>query len=71
MIARLIAWSARNLPETLHPSHRHALRPSVLWRNYRTVLAEPRFTLLTLIPTLNFAAFFIALSPGLRFTMPR
>ena len=43
----VLAWSARNLPETLHPSHRHVLRPGVLWRNYKNVLAEPRFTLLT------------------------
>ncbi len=55
----VLAWSTRYLPETLHPSHRHVLRPSVLWRNYAKVLAEPRFTMLTLIPTLNFAAFFI------------
>jgi len=55
----VLAWSTRNLPETLHPSHRHVLRPGVLWRNYKNVLAEPRFTMLTLIPTLNFAAFFI------------
>ena len=55
----VLVWSTRYLPETLHPSHRHLLRPSVLWRNYANVLAEPRFTMLTLIPTLNFAAFFI------------
>jgi MFS transporter, DHA1 family, multidrug resistance protein len=55
----VLVWSTRYLPETLHPSHRHALRPRVLFRNYSSVLAKPEFTLLSLIPTLNFAAFFI------------
>jgi DHA1 family bicyclomycin/chloramphenicol resistance-like MFS transporter len=55
----VLFWSTRYLPETLHPSHRHALRPRVLFRNYSSVLAKPEFTLLSLIPTLNFAAFFI------------
>ncbi len=55
----MLFWSAKFLPETLHPSHRHALRPRVLWRNYAKVIANPEFTMLSLIPTLNFAAFFI------------
>ena len=55
----ILAWSTRALPETLSPSQRHALRPRALWRNYTKVLANPGFTLLSLIPTLNFAAFFI------------
>jgi DHA1 family bicyclomycin/chloramphenicol resistance-like MFS transporter len=55
----LLVWSTRSLPETLPPSHRHALRPRVLWRNYTSVLANPEFTMLSLIPTLNFAAFFL------------
>jgi DHA1 family bicyclomycin/chloramphenicol resistance-like MFS transporter len=55
----MLVWSAKFLPETLHPSHRHALRPRVLWRNYAKVIANPEFTMLSLIPTLNFAAFFI------------
>ncbi len=55
----VLAWSTRYLAETLHPSHRHALRPRVLWRNYTSVLAKPEFTMLALIPTMNFAAFFI------------
>ncbi len=61
----VLVWSTRYLPETLHPSHRHALRPRVLWRNYASVLAKPEFTMLSLIPTLNFAAFFlyIAVAP--------
>jgi MFS transporter, DHA1 family, multidrug resistance protein len=55
----ILAWSTRYLPETLPVSHRQALRPRALWRNYANVLANPKFTMLTLIPTLNFAAFFI------------
>ncbi|HEY5307772.1 MAG TPA: MFS transporter [Casimicrobiaceae bacterium] len=55
----LLVWSSRSLPETLPPSHRHTLRPGVLWRNYTSVLAKPEFTMLSLIPTLNFAAFFL------------
>jgi len=49
----------RALPETLPPGHRHALRPRALWRNYRTVLAQPNFTLLALVPALNFCGFFL------------
>jgi DHA1 family bicyclomycin/chloramphenicol resistance-like MFS transporter len=61
----LLVWSTRSLPETLPPSHRHALRPRELWHNYTSVLAKPEFTMLSLIPTLNFAAFFlyIAVAP--------
>jgi DHA1 family bicyclomycin/chloramphenicol resistance-like MFS transporter len=55
----ILAWSMRSLPETLLPSQRHALRPRALWRNYAAVLRRPEFTMLSLIPTLNFAAFFI------------
>src|SRR4029078_595318 len=55
----VLAWATCKLPETLHPSHGHVLRPGVLWLNYKNLLAEPRCTMLTLIPTLNFAAFFI------------
>ena len=55
----VLVWSSRYLPETLQASHRHALRPRILWRNYASVLSEPGFTMLSLIPTLNFAAFFI------------
>jgi DHA1 family bicyclomycin/chloramphenicol resistance-like MFS transporter len=55
----ILAWSTRSLPETLLPSQRHALRPRALWRNYAAVLRRPEFTMLSLIPTLNFAAFFI------------
>jgi DHA1 family bicyclomycin/chloramphenicol resistance-like MFS transporter len=62
----LLAWTlvmlvlaARALPETLPPAHRHALRPAALWRNYRTVIGQPKFALLALVPSLNFCGFFI------------
>jgi len=58
-VLAVLAWATRYLPETLPPSQRHVLRPRALWRNYVNVLANPRFTMLSLIPTLNFAAFFI------------
>ena len=49
----------RALPETLPAAHRHPLHPRALWRNYRTVLTQPNFTLLALVPALNFCGFFI------------
>ena len=62
----LLAWTlamlvlaARALPETLPPAHRHALRPTALWRNYRAVIGQPKFALLALVPSLNFCGFFI------------
>lgn len=58
-VLAVLAWSTRSLPETLLPSHRHALRPRALWRNYRNVLSRAEFTMLSLIPTLNFAGFFL------------
>ena len=54
-----IAWTARHLPETLPPAARQPLHPRVLWRNYRAVLTHRDFLLLSFIPALNFAAFFI------------
>ena len=65
----MLAWTvamlllcARALPETLPPAHRHALHPRALWRNYHTVLAQPNFTLLALVPALNFCGFFLYIS---------
>lgn len=55
----MLYWAARSLPETLAVSQRQALRPRALWKNYTNVLAKPEFMLLSLIPTLNFAAIFI------------
>lgn len=54
-----ITWTARHLPETLPRAARQPLHPRVLWRNYRAVLTHRDFLLLSLIPALNFAAFFI------------
>jgi len=58
-VVAVLGWSAKYLPETLHPSHRHALRPRVLWRNYPNVLTKLEFLMLAMIPTLNFAGLFI------------
>jgi DHA1 family bicyclomycin/chloramphenicol resistance-like MFS transporter len=58
-VLAVMAWSVRYLPESLPKAQRHALRPGVLWRNYKSVLSRLEFMTLTLIPTLNFAAFFI------------
>jgi DHA1 family bicyclomycin/chloramphenicol resistance-like MFS transporter len=62
----MLAWTIamlmmciRALPETLPAAHRHALRPRALWRNYRAVLSQPNFSLLTLVPALNFCGFFL------------
>ena len=57
--AAVLVWAVRALPETLPSTMRQPLRPSVLWRNYRTVLSRSEFLLLASIPALNFAAFFI------------
>ncbi|MFO1414044.1 MAG: multidrug effflux MFS transporter [Burkholderiales bacterium] len=58
----MLALCARSLPETLPAAQRHPLRPGALWRNYRAVLGQPKFTLLALIPALNFCAFFVYIS---------
>jgi DHA1 family bicyclomycin/chloramphenicol resistance-like MFS transporter len=55
----VFAWCLRSLPETLPAAHRQPLHPRVLLRNYRAVLLRVDFLLLSAIPTLNFAAFFI------------
>ena len=57
--AALLAWCSRSLPETLPAALRQPLYPRALWRNYRTVFAQPKFVLLALIPGLNFCAFFV------------
>lgn len=61
-----IAWTARNLPETLPPEARQPLHPRVLWANYRAVLTHADFLLLALVPAFNFAAFFtyVAVAPA-------
>jgi len=70
-VLAILLWAARALPETLPRSQRHALRPRVLWRNYAKVLAHPEFTMLSLIPTLNFAAFFIYIASAPVFLVDR
>ncbi len=62
----MLAWAvlmlvlcARTLPETLPVAQRHPLRPRALFHNYRTVVSQPRFYLLALVPALNFCAFFL------------
>lgn len=55
----VLAYCMVRLPETLPPSHRHALHPQVLWHNYRNVLLRTDFLLLATITALNFCAFFI------------
>ena len=59
LVLGLLYWTARSLPETLPKAARHALRPRVMWRNYRTVLTRIDFLILALIPAMNFCAFFI------------
>ncbi|MFO1398590.1 MAG: multidrug effflux MFS transporter [Burkholderiales bacterium] len=65
----MLAWTVlmlvlcvRSLPETLPVAQRHALHPAALWRNYRAVLGQPKFALLSLVPALNFCAFFVYIS---------
>jgi DHA1 family bicyclomycin/chloramphenicol resistance-like MFS transporter len=57
--AALLALSLRYLPETLPAGSRQPLHPRALWRNYRAVLTQPKFTILALIPALNFCGFFL------------
>jgi DHA1 family bicyclomycin/chloramphenicol resistance-like MFS transporter len=58
-VLAVLVWSVKSLPESLPKSQRQTLRPRVLWRNYVAILTRLEFLLLALIPTLNFAAFFI------------
>ena len=55
----MLVLCIRALPETLPAAHRHPLHPRALWRNYHTVVAQPNFTLLALVPALNFCGFFL------------
>ena len=58
----MLVLCVRSLPETLPVAQRHALHPAALWRNYRAVLGQPKFALLSLVPALNFCAFFVYIS---------
>jgi DHA1 family bicyclomycin/chloramphenicol resistance-like MFS transporter len=66
LVAALLTWSAKSLPETLPAAQRQSLHPRALWRNYASVLRHRDFLLLATIPALNFAAFFlyIAVAPA-------
>jgi MFS transporter, DHA1 family, multidrug resistance protein len=50
---------ARNLPESLPPARRQAIRLDSLWRNYRFVLGSPWFMRLTVAHSCNWAALFL------------
>jgi DHA1 family bicyclomycin/chloramphenicol resistance-like MFS transporter len=57
--ALMLVLCVRTLPETLPVAQRHPLHPRALLRNYRAVLGKPSFTLLALVPALNFCGFFL------------
>jgi len=59
LVAGLLAWAVRALPESLPRTSRQTLHPRALWHNYRTVLRRVDFLLLALIPAFNFCAFFL------------
>jgi DHA1 family bicyclomycin/chloramphenicol resistance-like MFS transporter len=59
LAALLWLATALRLPETLPADKRQPLRPSYLWRAYRSVLGDRRFLALTLAVGFNFAGFFI------------
>jgi DHA1 family bicyclomycin/chloramphenicol resistance-like MFS transporter len=59
LVIALLIWASKRLPETLPPSRRQSLLPRHLWRNHVNVLHRPEFLLLSAIPALNFAAFFL------------
>ena len=55
----LLLVYARNLPESLPPARRQAIRLDSLWRNYRFVLGSPWFMRLTVAHACNWAALFL------------
>lgn len=59
LVVALLAWSIRKLPETLPISARQSLRPRLVLPNYAIALRHPDFLLLSAIPALNFAGFFL------------
>ncbi len=69
VVLALLAWSGARLHETLPRAARQSLDPRSLWRNYRAVLGRPAFLLLAMVPTLNFAAFFLYIAVAPRFLM--
>lgn len=59
VVFSLFVWANRSLPGALPVAARQTLQPAATWRNYQGVLTHSDFLLLTMIPALNFAAFFI------------
>jgi len=55
----LLLVYARNLPETLPPGRRQAMRLGSLWRNYRFVLGSLWFMRLSVAHACNWAALFL------------
>jgi DHA1 family bicyclomycin/chloramphenicol resistance-like MFS transporter len=68
----LLLLYARNLPESLPPARRQAIRLGSLWRNYRCVLGSPRFMRLSVAHACNWAALFlyVAAAPRLLTHLP-
>jgi DHA1 family bicyclomycin/chloramphenicol resistance-like MFS transporter len=58
---------ARNLPESLPPARRQAIRLVSLWRNYRLVLGSPWFMRLTVAHACNWAAMYLYVAAGPQF----
>ena len=58
---------ARNLPETLPPARRQAIRLDKLLRNYRFVLGSPWFMRLTVAHSCNWAAMFLYVAAAPQF----
>jgi DHA1 family bicyclomycin/chloramphenicol resistance-like MFS transporter len=65
--AALLLVYARNLPESLPPARRQAIRLDSLWRNYRFVLGSPQFMRLTLAHSCNWAAMFLYVAAAPQF----
>lgn len=53
----IVCW--RFLPETLPPERRQSMRPSYLWRAYRSVLSAPPFLSACAALSFNFCGFFV------------
>jgi DHA1 family bicyclomycin/chloramphenicol resistance-like MFS transporter len=63
----LLMVYARNLPESLPPARRQAIRLESLWRNYRFVLGSPWFMRLTVAHSCNWAALFLYVAAAPQF----
>ena len=65
--AVLLLVYARNLPETLPPARRQAIRLDSLLRNYRFVLGSPWFMRLTVAHSCNWAALYLYVAAAPQF----